>query len=328
MTLLGTESEQDLVMTPQTPKPNGEPPAPKRAKGAGRKPHPDEPCEHGPSVKTCQKCIYRKRVEKAIVNHDHRGSFLKIILMWSQNLVYFGSLASLLVLPRKDPGGYDRVCAVVDARVGQFSKYQSVEMKMLKEVKEEVFMELTNTAFETMGLASPPSVETVYVAKWLLEREYKEEMGGLKALIGDFCFSFTEKIASLWEDSMICPGISDAVLVDHFKFWKGPVWKNREGVYGVRQPGEPNIRSIHCTGFTAEGLCDRCSIVRRHLMKERSAYKIEPPGINLLVKSLPPGYRDILYKIRLPIPDDHSLLGPSDEVDDDDLPPPDEPLDG
>lgn len=38
-------------------------PASKKAK-LGRKPLPDAPCEHGPSIKSCQKCIYRNRVEK------------------------------------------------------------------------------------------------------------------------------------------------------------------------------------------------------------------------------------------------------------------------
>lgn len=38
-------------------------PAPKKSK-AGRKPIPDGPCEHGPSRKTCQKCIYRRRNER------------------------------------------------------------------------------------------------------------------------------------------------------------------------------------------------------------------------------------------------------------------------
>jgi len=30
----------------------------------GRPPNSDEPCEHGPSVKSCQKCVYRHRIQK------------------------------------------------------------------------------------------------------------------------------------------------------------------------------------------------------------------------------------------------------------------------
>lgn len=252
---------------------------------------------------------------------------MKLVMMWSQNLVYFGSLATLLALPRKDPNGGDKVAAIVNSRIDHFSIYQLSEMKKLKEVKQELLDDVSTSIFETMGSASPVSVETVFISKWLLTREDKIDAERLKALIGEACFSFTEKVASLWEDDMICPGISDVSLVDHFKFWKGPVWKNREGVYGVRQPGDSNIRSVHCTGFTSEGLCERCSIVRRHLMKERSAYKLDPPGINLLVKSLPPGYRDILHKVKLHLPEDTVLLGPPDEIDDQDLPPADAPLD-
>lgn len=35
----------------------------------GRPPNPDEPCEHGPSIKSCQKCVYRLRIQK--VRHPH-----------------------------------------------------------------------------------------------------------------------------------------------------------------------------------------------------------------------------------------------------------------
>lgn len=41
-------------------------PPPKKAK-AGRPRIVDEPCEHGPSKKACQKCIYRKRAERVRV---------------------------------------------------------------------------------------------------------------------------------------------------------------------------------------------------------------------------------------------------------------------
>lgn len=258
------------------------------------------------------------------MKHDHKGTIMKIVLIWSQNLVYFGSLASALILPQKDPHGIDRICEVVDARIAQFHHYKVAEMKKLKDVKPEMLQESVASAFDMMNMASPASVETVFISKWLLEREYKSE-GGLRGLIGEPSYEFTEKVAALWEDTMICPGISDPAFIEHFKFWKGSVWKNRDGVYGVRLPGDSVVRSVHCTGFTAEGLCDRCAVVRRHLMKERSAYKAEPPGIQLLLKSLPPGYREILNRLRLPLPQDPDLLGPSDDLDEADLPLLDEP---
>lgn len=61
MTLLSPEAVHEIMT--QSPGANSDPPAPKKSK-AGRKPVPDEPCEHGPSAKSCQKCIYRNRVER------------------------------------------------------------------------------------------------------------------------------------------------------------------------------------------------------------------------------------------------------------------------
>lgn len=57
------------------------PPPAKRPK-AGRKPLPDEPCEHGPSVKTCQKCIYRNRVDRVRPFH-FLWFFISIPLLYS-----------------------------------------------------------------------------------------------------------------------------------------------------------------------------------------------------------------------------------------------------
>jgi len=58
--VFGPEVDEEL----QEPFPDGSLPPPTKRPKAGRKPLPDEPCEHGPSVKTCQKCIYRNRVDR------------------------------------------------------------------------------------------------------------------------------------------------------------------------------------------------------------------------------------------------------------------------
>jgi hypothetical protein len=234
--------------------------------------------------------------------------------MWSQNLVYFASLATTFALPHKDPHGISRVCQVVDLRIANFAMWQDQTMKKLKDVKEHSFEEALASAMDTMNEASPASVETVYVAKWLLARPQSDE---LKAAIGETCMKMTVRIASLWEDNMFCPGISDPPLVEHFKYWKGTVWKSNEGVYAVKLPGENNIRSSHCTGFTSDGLCDRCSVVRRHMMKEKSAYKAEEPGVKLMLKLLPPGYRELLERLKWTIPLDPVLLGPSEDIEED-----------
>lgn len=58
-----TEAEQVLEGALNTPSEEEMLPLPKKSK-AGRPALPDDKCEHGPSMKSCQKCIYRTRVER------------------------------------------------------------------------------------------------------------------------------------------------------------------------------------------------------------------------------------------------------------------------
>lgn len=240
--------------------------------------------------------------------------------MWMNNLVYFGSLASVLALPTKDPAGVANVIHVVEHRVGQFVTYKDVEMKKLSGV-EEVQVPVVNMVFETVTTMAPATVETVYMAKWLLARNET----WLKDTVGEVFNSLTIKVAALWEENMQCPGITDLALLEHFKYWKGTVWKRQDGAVAIRlaapEEGQETIRSLHCNGFSSDGLCYRCSLIRRHLMKEKSAYKNEPPGVKLLLQNLPPGYRAIFDKLRLNTAIDPVLLGPAEEVEDEELPP-------
>jgi len=239
---------------------------------------------------------------------------MRVLFMWSQNLVYFASLATTFVLPSKDPHGIARMCQVVDSRISHFAAWHDQAMKKVKDLKEAVAEEALAAAQDVIAQASPHSVETVYMAKWLLARPNIEE---LKQAIGETSMKMTGRVAALWEDNMFCPGISDQLLVEHFRTWKGTTWLTGEGVYAVKLPGETGVRSSHCTGFTSDGLCDRCSVVRRHMMKEKSAFKSEQPGTKLMLKLLPPGFRTLLETLKWPMPVDVTLLGPAEDVEED-----------
>lgn len=193
----------------------------------------------------------------------------------------------------------------------------------MAEVRSSLIEESITYAFDTMIMACPASVETVYMAKWLIDRqrarlieqnEEFEETDILTPLLGKACSQFTDKIAIMWEDDMICPGINERDLVEHFKHWKGNVWKNRDGVFGLLTPDNECVRSINCTGFTSVGLCDRCSQVRHLLEAERNAYKTDPPGYRLLIKSLPPNFATILDELKVQPAQDSPLLGPEEDL--------------
>lgn len=223
---------------------------------------------------------------------------MKVLLLWSQNLVYFGSLSSSLALPNKNPNGMKKVVEIVEARLEHFRQYEAIESKKYKDLRADVVNDTVLNSFEMISLASPASVETVFIAKWLLGRTYKgnEEFS---MIIGFPSYQFTERIAMLWEDNMICPGINDPEFLEHFRLWKGNVWKNAEGVYAVRQPRDECIRSVHCTGFTSEGMCDRCATVKSLLAKEKNSFKNSPPGFQALLSMLPTAHKEILKKSKL-----------------------------
>ena len=205
-----------------------------------------------------------------------------------------------------------------------FKNYVQAEMSKLAQVRSQLVEEVVILVLNTMHPAFPASTETVFIAKWILERQKNwlrettaadEEEDILASVIGKACAKFTERVAVLWEDNMLCPGILERDLVDHFKHWKGAVSKNSDGVFGVLAQGQDCIRSIHCNGFTSEGLCDRCLQVRSLLMKEKMAYKTDPPGYILLVKSLPPAFKSILDGMKVQPDGDSPLLGPAEDVE-------------
>lgn len=243
--------------------------------------------------------------------------------MWSQNLVFFSSLASKLVFCGAASNERTEISKKIDSRMAHFRHYTQTELDKLADIRAPLLEDSITYALDTMTMACPASVETVYMAKWLIDRqrlrlqernENFEEADILTPLLGKACSQFTDKIAMMWEDDMICPGIAERDLVEHFKHWKGLVWKNRDGVFGLLTSDNECVRSIHCTGFTSVGLCDRCGQVRHLLVAERNAFKTDPPGYRLLVKSLPPSFANILHDLKVQPAQDSHLMGPEEEL--------------
>lgn len=261
---------------------------------------------------------------QAATRFDDRGVITKLIFLWSQNLVFFSSLASSVVLSDLGSLKIEEISKLIDARVVQFRHYLQAEITQLADVRASRIDEAIAFAFDSMNVASPASVETVYMAKWLIDRhrarEGREEIlaedgGVLAPLIGKACASFTDKIAMLWEDNMICPGITDADLVEHFKQWRGKIWRNRDGVFGVISSNNEEARSIHCTGFSSDGLCDRCNQLKLLVTNEKIAFDADPPGYQMLLKSLPPRFADICSSLKVRPADDSPLMGALGDMD-------------
>jgi hypothetical protein len=233
-------------------------------------------------------------VDKLIVIHEYRGPMLNILLFWSQNLVYFGSLAHVLAMPHHDPDGIERVGQVVEHRIEQFRIFQEKELDGLPETLPG-WENVVSEVFETMQAAAPLTPEAIFVSKWLLTHQIAG--AGLKATLGEPCWQLTSNVAALFKDRFLCTGITDKSFIEHFDYWKSVAWHNKDGLQAVRQHGDPHVRSIRCSGFSDvpdKPLCSKCSVVRRHLQKEKSAYKTEPPGLKFLQNAIPPGHREIL----------------------------------
>lgn len=201
-------------------------------------------------------------------------------------------------MPHRDPPGFQSVCQVIANRIERFQIYADDALKPVKE-KEDEHATFVSEALGTIMAACPVSPETTYMARWLVTNYTGER--DLKAMIGDLCYSLTCLISDLWNDQMLCPGITDALYVEHFQAWKGVSWVNSSGLQATRAQNDALVRAHHCSGFSESlgQLCLKCSYVRRHLQKEVSAYKRDPPGFKLLANSLPPGFRAVLDRCTL-----------------------------
>lgn len=228
-----------------------------------------------------------------LANNENRCRLQRILVFWAQNLANFGSLATLLCLPSRDPSGVDRAYRVIGHRIAQFRIYLEAELQSMPEFGPAQTEESISATLDALNAASPPSLETIYTAKWIILQTWDNT--DVRSLLGDACFSLTERIASLWCDKMICPGIPDSQLVDHFDYWKGLVSTNKDGIHGVKLEGDCAVRAARCVGFSPlqKGMCTHCSALRRHLQKEKSAYKSDPPGLKFALASLAPGFRAI-----------------------------------
>lgn len=223
---------------------------------------------------------------------DYRTVAARTMFLWSQNLVYFGTLALSIVMPHRDPPGYERACQVIDSRIAQFHLFAEQEHEAVKEKPEE-FPTLVASALATIKLACPSSPQTTYMARWIINNY--TGMRDLKSLVGEMCTSLTYGISDLWDDQMLCPGITDSLYVIHFQNWKGVAWVTKEGLQATRAQDDDLVRAYACTGFSDQPgqLCSKCHTVRRHLQKECSAYKKIAPSAKFLASILSPGYREV-----------------------------------
>lgn len=229
-----------------------------------------------------------------VENHDTRRTLFKILYFWSQNLVYFGALAPSLALPDRDVRGIDTLEQVVDHRIRLFRAFEDSELESEAEMLPTGWESVVSTVFESIGAASPLTVQTMFVSKWLLT--HLCDGVDLRTAIGEPCWQLTNHVASKFDDASLCTGVSDLAFIQHFDYWKDTTWLTKDSITAIRQPNEKTVRSVSCNGFSDlknKSLCSHCSAVRRHLQKEKSAYKSSPPGVKLLQCSLPPGYRHI-----------------------------------
>ena len=233
-----------------------------------------------------------------LANNENRCKLLRVLVFWTQNLANFGSLAVLLLLPSRDPGSEDTARCVIGQRIERFRIYLEAELQSMPDFALPRAEETICAALDTLQQVSPPSLETLFIAKWILSQTFQDS--DLKTLIGDACFALTERLSGLWSDKMLCPGISDSQLVDHFLYWKGSVSTNKDGIHGVKLEGECPVRASRCTGFSPlqKGMCTHCTALRRHLQKEKSAYKTEPPGLKFALATLAPGFRSVFDRWR------------------------------
>lgn len=235
--------------------------------------------------------------------NEYRVVAARVLFLWAQNLVYFGTLAFSIVMPHRDPPGYERVCQVIDSRLESFHLYADHELEALKDRKDE-HDAFVSDALATIKSACPVSPETSYMARWLVNNY--AGLRDLKSLLGELCASLTDHISDMWNDEMLCPGINDPLYVEHFTSWKGVAWINREGLQATRAQADALVRAYHCTGFSDKpgNLCSKCMAVRRHLQKECSAYKKDNPGSKLLANTLPPGLRTVLDQCLAALPNE------------------------
>lgn len=184
-------------------------------------------------------------------------------------------------------------------------------MESLKEKNEDVSA-IVSEVSDSLRQASPITAETSYMARWLISRYNEEDAArSLKALIGEASSQLTHRVSDAWDDKLFCSGIVDASYVEHFRQWKDTAWYTKDGLYASKVGEEEAVRSHLCVGFSDQPgqMCTKCTAVRRHLQRERSAYKTDCPGQKLVLNSLAPGLRSIADTVpdRITIENDTSL---------------------